>query len=188
MGFFNKLTGVNTEEENPKKKKKKIKEEKEENKQDKIKIQEVEDEVEEEVEDEDEEEDEDEDEVMKDKELNNEESESEEGQLAIDVYETDDDFVIQSTIAGVKAEDLDISIEDDMVTIRGERQHEEEKKEKGKYYYKECYWGSFSRQVILPEEVEGSKAQASMKDGVLTLKIPKIKKTKKRKISVKQEE
>ncbi len=110
-----------------------------------------------------------------------------EGQLTIDVYETEDDFVIQSTIAGVKAEDLDIDIEDDMVTVRGERQRQSEE-QKGKYYYQECYWGSFSRQVILPEEVDGSNAEATMKDGVLTLRIPKIKKKKKRKVSVKQKE
>ena len=116
------------------------------------------------------------------------EPKTEEGQLAIDVYETNGDFVIQSTIAGVKAENLDITVENDMVTIRGSRQTQAELEGK-KYYYQECYWGAFSRQVILPEEVDGSKAEATMKDGVLTLKIPKVKKIQKRKITVvKQEE
>jgi HSP20 family protein len=118
-----------------------------------------------------------------------EEKVEKEAQLSIDVYETEDNFVIQSTIAGVKAEDLDISIEDDLVTIRGARQHQEESTGKN-YFYQECYWGGFSRQVILPEEVEGSLAQAKVKDGILTLTIPKSKRTqkKKRKISIKQEE
>lgn len=110
------------------------------------------------------------------------------GQLAIDVYETNESFVIQSTIAGVKSENLDIAIENDMVTIQGERQKSTTEEEPGKYYYQECFWGSFSRQVILPEEVDGSKAEAKIKDGVLTLTIPKAKTLKKKKITVQQEE
>jgi len=109
------------------------------------------------------------------------------GQLAIDVYETEDDFVLQSTIAGIKAGDLNISIENEVVTIGGSRQQitEDDKK---KYFYQECYWGPFSRQVILPEEIDATKIKAIMKDGVLTLRLPKIEKERKRKIMVKQEE
>lgn len=110
-----------------------------------------------------------------------------EGQLSIDVYETDKDFIIQSTIAGVKTEDLDISIDNDIVTIRGNRRRTEEKEIKN-YFYQECYWGSFSRQLILPEEVDEKRAKATMKDGVLTLRIPKIGKEKRKKITVKGEE
>ena len=110
-----------------------------------------------------------------------------EGELAIDVYETDAHFIIQSTIAGVKADDLDIAIENDIVTIRGNRKKQITEETK-KYYYQECYWGAFSRQVILPEEVDGSKAEASIKDGVLTLKIPRISKIQKRKVAIRQEE
>lgn len=110
-----------------------------------------------------------------------------EGELAIDVYETDGYFIVQSTIAGVKAGDLDITIENDIVTIRGSREKQVSEESK-KYYYQECYWGAFSRQVILPEEVEGSKAEAAIKDGVLTLKIPKIARVQKRKIAIKQED
>jgi len=167
MGFFDKLTGVNTEEENSKEEKNEDKKKSKKPEKKKVKIKKEEPEKE----------------VAKEE---PEEPESD-GQLAIDVYEDDDNFVIQSTIAGVKAEDLDISIENDLVTIRGSRENRY-REEGGKYYYQECYWGSFSRQVILPEEVDGTKAEASMKDGVLTLKIPKVKKTKKRKISVKEEE
>ena len=111
----------------------------------------------------------------------------EEGQLAIDVYETEDDIVVQSTIGGIKAEDLDISIEDDMVTIRGARENTVEKEGK-KYFYQECYWGSFMRKVILPEEVDASKAKASIKEGILTLTMPKLHRKTKKKISVEREE
>jgi len=110
-----------------------------------------------------------------------------EGELAIDVYETDGDIVIQSTIGGIKSEDLDISIENDLVTIRGNREKLVEKEGK-KYFYQECYWGSFARQVILPEEVDETKVKAIMKNGVLTLIMPKLHRKKKRKILVKPEE
>ncbi len=106
-----------------------------------------------------------------------------EGQLAVDVYETEDGLVIQSTIAGVKSEDLNISIENDVVTIKGTRTRPDESDEK-KYFYQECYWGSFSRQIILPEEMDGSKSKASMKDGVFTLKIPKTQRRRKVKVKV----
>lgn len=109
-----------------------------------------------------------------------------EGQLAIDLYETDTEFIIRSTIAGVKPEDLDITVENDMVTIKGSREEKIEESG-GKYYYQECYWGSFSRQIILPEEVDSDKAEASMKDGVLILRIPKVRKIQKKKISISSE-
>ena len=105
------------------------------------------------------------------------------GQLALDIYETDDEFVIQSTVSGVKPEDLDISIDGDLVSIKGSRKRCAEEK-KGKYIYQECYWGEFSREVILPEEVDESKTEASIKNGVFTLKIPKAHKSKKKKIEV----
>jgi HSP20 family protein len=167
MGFFDKLTGVSAEEENSDNKKKERKKPEKKAERKKVKIKEEEPE-------------------KKTPREKLEEPESD-GQLAIDVYENDDSFVIQSTIAGIKAEDLDISIENDLVTIRGSRENRY-KEENGKYYYQECYWGAFSRQVILPEEVDDQKAEALMKDGVLTLKIPKAKKITKRKISVKEEE
>ena len=109
---------------------------------------------------------------------------SEEGQLAIDVYQTNSELVIQSTIAGVKPEDLDISIEADTVLIKGNRQEPTESGEKN-YFYQECYWGPFSRQIIMPEETDPSRAEATMKEGVLTIRIPKIERKKKRKIAVK---
>ncbi len=110
-----------------------------------------------------------------------------EGELAIDVYETENDIIIESTIGGIQAEDLDISVEGDLVTIRGSRE-KTTREENKKYFYQECYWGSFARQVILPEEVDGSRAKASMKNGVLTLVMPKLHRKKKRKIAVEPKE
>jgi len=114
-------------------------------------------------------------------------AEETEGELAIDVYETADDIVIQSPIGGTKAEDLDISIEDDMVTIRGNREHLVEKQGRN-YVYQECYWGSFARKVILPEKVDETKTKATMKNGILTLVMPKLRRKKLKKVSVQQDE
>ncbi len=106
-----------------------------------------------------------------------------EGQLTIDVYQTDNDIVIKSTIAGVKPEDLDVTINNDMVTIRGDRKNEEVV-ESENYYYQECYWGTFSRSVILPVEVIADKAEAAMKNGILTIRLLKADTTKSKKIQV----
>jgi HSP20 family protein len=106
----------------------------------------------------------------------------EEGQLTIDVYQTENDLVIQTAVAGVRPEDLDISIERDVVTIRGGR--EKQYQEKGDYFIQECFWGAFSRQVILPAEVNPGQAKASFKEGILTIRMPKIQREKKMKINV----
>lgn len=106
-----------------------------------------------------------------------------EGELAVDVYETGDDITVQATIAGVNPDDLDVSIENDVVTISGERTNTEEEEGKN-YFYQECYWGAFSRQIVLPSEVDGGRAEASMKNGIFTLKIPKVERKKLRKIKV----
>ncbi|OGZ33061.1 MAG: hypothetical protein A2V69_03915 [Candidatus Portnoybacteria bacterium RBG_13_40_8] len=116
-----------------------------------------------------------------------EEVEGEEGQLTIDVYQTDSDIVIKSTIAGVNPEDIDISITNDMVTIRGKRT-KDEKISTEDYYYQELYWGAFSRSVILPVEVDADRAKASIKNGILSIQLPKSEKIKTKKISVKAEE
>jgi len=104
------------------------------------------------------------------------------GQLAVDVYQTEAELVIQSAIAGVRPEDLDISIEKDIVTVSGERKKSFE--EKGDYFSQECYWGKFSRQIILPVEIDPNKIEATLKDGILTIKAPKLFKERKRKIMV----
>lgn len=96
-----------------------------------------------------------------------------EGQLAVDVYQTKDTIVIKAPIAGVKPEDIDVAISEDVVTIRGDRK-EETTIAKDSYYVQECFWGSFSRSVILPTTTVAEKANASLKDGVLTIEIPKV--------------
>lgn len=106
-----------------------------------------------------------------------------EGQLTIDVYQTEMEIVIKSTIAGVKPEDLDVTINNDMVTIKGERKNEEVV-ENGNYYYQECYWGGFSRSVLLPVDIIPEKADASLKNGILTIRLPKADTNKVKKIQV----
>lgn len=106
-----------------------------------------------------------------------------EGQLTVDVYQTDKEFVVQSAIAGVKSEDLDISIEKDMLIIKGRREKLAEEAEKN-YFYQECYWGPFAREIVLPEEVDCSQIQASMQQGILTIRIPRIERRTNRKIII----
>lgn len=106
-----------------------------------------------------------------------------EGQLTIDVYQTPSHIIIKSTIAGVKPEDLDITITNDMVTIRGRREKDEEISTED-YYYQECYWGVFSRSVILPVDVQADEAEAALKNGILTIRLPKVEKVKTKKIRV----
>jgi HSP20 family protein len=106
-----------------------------------------------------------------------------EGQLAVDVYQTPDDIIIISTIAGVKPEDVDITVSGDMVTIRGERSQEEEVNTEN-YFHRECYWGKFSRSVILPMAVEADKIQANFKNGVLKIVLPKAPESKMSKVKI----
>lgn len=101
------------------------------------------------------------------------------GQLAVDVFQTETDFCVRAPIAGVKQEDIDISVENGMLIIKGERK-EPSKEGERKYFYQECYWGPFSRQIILPEDVNLQKIKASLKEGVLTVKVPIIKPMKKK--------
>lgn len=112
------------------------------------------------------------------------EEEAAEGQLTVDVYQTPDEIVIRSIVAGVRPDDLDISISRDMVTIRGSREEHKEVTEDN-YFHKELYWGSFSRTVLLPAEVEVEDASAQEKHGLLTIRLPKIDKEKQTKLKVK---
>ncbi len=110
-----------------------------------------------------------------------------EGQLSVDVYQTEDDLIIKSTIAGVKPEDLDITINNDLVTIRGAR-HQDKEVTPEDYFYQECYWGGFSRSIILPVEIKAEAAEANLKNGVLTLILPKIERGKSVSVSVEDQE
>ena len=108
-----------------------------------------------------------------------------EGQLAVDVYQSNGDIIVKSTIAGVKPENLDITVNSDMVTIKGTRAQDDEVSEDN-FYYKECYWGGFSRSVILPEEIKPDKAKAEIQNGVLTITMPKLKGKSTAKVQVKE--
>lgn len=112
------------------------------------------------------------------------EEEPAEGQLTVDVYQTPDQIVIRAHVAGVRPDDLDISITRDMVTIKGRREEAREVTDEN-FFYKELYWGAFSRTILLPQEIEVEEAQASEKHGLLTLRLPKIDKAKQTKVKVK---
>ncbi len=110
--------------------------------------------------------------------------EEQEGQLTVDVFQDDESIIIQSTVAGVSPDDLDVSITNDMVAIRGERkaQHNVDQED---YFYQECYWGTFSRSIILPVEIDADRAEAKIKNGILTIRIPKANTAVTRKLKVK---
>lgn len=108
----------------------------------------------------------------------------EEGQLTVDVFQTADDIVIKTMVAGVRPEDLDINITRDMVTVKGKREETAEVRD-GDYFHKELYWGSFSRTIMLPEEIEVEEAEAIERHGLLTIKLPKVDKSKQNKLRVK---
>lgn len=97
---------------------------------------------------------------------------ADEGQLAVDVAQNDKELVIMATIAGARPEDISINIFNDLLTIRGKRHHEQELKQDD-YFYRECFWGSFSRTIVLPVDVLADSARATLKNGVLTVRIPK---------------
>lgn len=107
-----------------------------------------------------------------------------EGQLNIDMYQTKDNVIIKSTIAGVRPEDIDITVANDMVTIKGSRKKEEAVSQDD-YFYQECYWGNFSRSVIIPVDIDSEGIEADLKDGILTVIIPKAAKAKTKKVKVK---
>ena len=106
----------------------------------------------------------------------------EEGQLTLDLYEKDNFLIVESAIAGVKPTDLEINIEPDLLRIKGKRIKNEEKERN--YFYRECFWGGFSRTVVLPVPVEPEKAKALIDNGILSITIPK-KKEEKEEIEIK---
>ncbi len=112
------------------------------------------------------------------------EEENEEAELAVDVYQTPMDIIVQTMVAGVKPEDLELTIARDIITIRGKRE-ENRKIDEGNYFTKELYWGSFSRTILLPQEIEPEETEATEKHGLLTIKLPKIDKEKKTNVKVK---
>ena len=110
--------------------------------------------------------------------------EEEAGELAVDVYQTPSHIVIKAMIAGVRPEDLDVSITRDMVTIRGKRERHTEGTN-GDFFFQELYWGSFARTIVLPQEVEIEEAEATEKHGLLIIRLPKLDKGRQAKLKVK---
>lgn len=108
-----------------------------------------------------------------------------EGQLAIDAFQTNDAVVVKAPIAGVKPQDLEISVTDEVLHVRGHRRQESQE-DKDSYFVQECYWGSFSRSFVLPVPVDADKAQANLKDGILTVVIPKQERSKTKVIKISQ--
>jgi len=114
------------------------------------------------------------------------EQENEEGQLTVDVYQNPTEIVIQAIVAGVKPEDLDISITQEMVTLKGKRE-DSRRIERDNFFYQELYWGSFTRSILLPQEVDPDEAEATLKNGLLTIKLPKLDKERVQKVKIKSE-
>ncbi|MES3030800.1 MAG: Hsp20/alpha crystallin family protein [Patescibacteria group bacterium] len=112
------------------------------------------------------------------------EEEEKDGELTVDVYQTSDMIVIKAMIAGVRPEDLDISITRDLVTIKGKREEERIARDED-FFMRELYWGSFSRSITLPQEIDVDEAEAIEKHGLLILKLPKLDKKRQSKLKVK---
>ena len=108
----------------------------------------------------------------------------EEGELSVDVYQTPTEIIIEAMVAGVKPEDLHLSITRDMVTIKGRRDGNTQVTHDD-YFYKELYWGSFTRTILLPHEVEIEDAEAVEKHGLLIIRLPKVDKARQTKLKVK---
>ena len=106
-----------------------------------------------------------------------------EGHLTVDVFQTGDEVVVQSAIAGTKDEDIDIVVTKDMVTIKG-RRTPEQKTHPSEYDHRELYWGPFSRAIILPVDVDADNAKASLKSGILTIRLPKLGKNRSKKLKI----
>lgn len=105
------------------------------------------------------------------------------GQLAVDVYETKEKLVVKARTAGVNKDDLDVSISDNTLSIRGTLSAGSEE-EVENYFVQECYWGEFSRSIALPVPVKEEEIEAGLKDGVLTIKFTKVKQDTVKKIQI----
>ena len=112
------------------------------------------------------------------------EEEKAEGQLPVDVYQTQNEIVIRAFVAGVRADEMNVSISRDMVEIDGSRDERDQVTDTD-YFNRELFWGSFARTILLPQEIDVDTATASSKDCLLTLVLPKLDKTRQTKLRVK---
>ena len=107
----------------------------------------------------------------------------EEGELNIDVYQNQNETIIKTMVAGVKPEDLDVSISRDMVTLKGKRENEKTIADDD-FFHRELYWGSFSRSIVLPQEIDVDSAEAVEKHGLLIIRLPKLDKNRSTRLKV----
>ena len=106
-----------------------------------------------------------------------------EGELSVDVYQNQNEIIIKTMVAGVKPEDLDVSISRDMVTIKGKRETEKTIADDD-FFHKELYWGTFSRTIVLPQEIDVDSSEALEKHGLLIIKLPKLDKNRSTRLKV----
>lgn len=110
-----------------------------------------------------------------------------EGQLTVDVFQDEDNIYVQSTVAGLNPDDLEINIAKESVAIKGKRERSQKISEKN-FFYQECFWGKFSRSVVLPQEIDSEKSAASLKNGVLTIKMPKLERRRGKSVRIKDDD
>jgi len=101
--------------------------------------------------------------------------EQQEGQLAVDVAQTDKEVIIVSTMAGAVSDKIEVYVHNDLLTIRGMRLSPMEDMPEVDFFYQECFWGKFSRTIVLPVDVKGDMSKAEYRNGILIIKIPKQK-------------
>lgn len=108
------------------------------------------------------------------------------GQLTVDIYHTPNDIVVESAIAGARPEDIDVIVANDSISIKGLRLRDLESSD-AEYLHQECYWGKFTRSIILPEEVDPENASVKFKNGILSVRMPKTNRRKTKKLEVRMD-
>jgi HSP20 family molecular chaperone IbpA len=108
------------------------------------------------------------------------------GQLTVDIYHTPSDIVVESAIAGANPEDIDVVVANDSISIKGLRRRGSESSD-AEYLHQECYWGKFTRSIILPEEVDPENASVKFKNGILSVRMPKMNRRKTKKLEVRMD-
>ena len=112
------------------------------------------------------------------------EEKEQDAELAVDVSQTPNEIIVKTMVAGVNPDELEVSITQEMVSIKGSRRQVYEMEDKD-FFHKELYWGSFSRTILLPSEVRSEEAVAELKHGLLTIRLPKIDKQRQTKLRIK---
>lgn len=114
------------------------------------------------------------------------EEDSEDGQLAVDVFQNENEIIVQAIVAGIRPDELDVSVDKNQVSIKGKRTRNKQSGAENALFH-ELYWGRFGRVISMPGEVDADSSEAVIKNGILTLKIPFVKKSKTQKIRVREE-